>query len=134
MDIQYLDPVSIQTSEDVVSARQKVREVATRLGLSVINQTKIITAASELARNMIDYGRGGVMRTEEHRNGIKVGVKLIFEDNGPGIPDIEKAMTDGYTTGGGLGLGLSGARRLCNEFDIWSEVGKGTRISITQWK
>jgi serine/threonine-protein kinase RsbT len=126
--------ITINSSEDIVAARQKVRASAVRLGFSVINQTKLITAASELARNTLDYGGGGRMRIMELRNGIKAGLKLIFEDEGPGIPDIRQAMQDGWTSGGGLGLGLSGAKRLSHEFEIQSEAGKGTRVSIVQWK
>ncbi len=134
MDITNHETLSIQSSEDIVIARQKVRTVSAKIGFSVVGQTKIITAASELARNTLDYGGGGIMKIEELRNEVKSGVRLIFEDQGPGIPDIKLALTDGWTSGGGLGLGLSGARRLSHEFDLWSEVGKGTRVSITQWK
>jgi serine/threonine-protein kinase RsbT len=105
-----------------------------KLGFTVVNQTKVITAASELARNTLDYGGGGTLALEEIKNGARQGLRLVFEDQGPGIPDIEMAMTNGYTTGGGLGLGLSGAKRLTSEFKIHTEVGKGTRISIIQWK
>jgi serine/threonine-protein kinase RsbT len=134
VDITNHETLSIQSSEDIVIARQKVRTVSAKIGFSVVGQTKIITAASELARNTLDYGGGGIMKIEELRNEVKSGVRLIFEDQGPGIPDIKLALTDGWTSGGGLGLGLSGARRLSHEFDLWSEVGKGTRVSITQWK
>ncbi|RFC37479.1 MAG: serine/threonine-protein kinase RsbT [Candidatus Nitrotoga sp. SPKER] len=123
----------IQSSEDIVIARQKVRELAIKAGFNVVNQTKFITAASELARNTLDYGGGGYLTFEELINGNKKGLKLVFEDQGPGIDNIQLAMTDGYTTGKGLGLGLTGAKRLVNEFDLWTEVGKGTRISIIQW-
>lgn len=126
--------VGIRSSEDIVIARQKVREIAIKLGFGVVPQTKIVTAASELARNTLDYGGGGEMRLEEAANGARKGIKIVFEDQGPGIPNITLALTDGYTTGKGMGLGLSGAKRLVNEFDLWTEVGKGTRISIIQWK
>ena len=128
------ETLNIHSSEDIVMARQRVRAVAVKLGFSVVNQTKIITAASELARNNLDYGGGGNMSLEEVKRDSKIGIRLIFSDNGPGIPDLTLAMTNGYTTGGGLGLGLSGAKRLVSEFEIDTEVGKGTRVSITQWK
>jgi serine/threonine-protein kinase RsbT len=126
--------VTIRSSEDVVMARQKVRTLSTKLGFGVVMQTKLVTAASELARNTLDYGGGGSLEIEEVTRGIRPGLRLTFEDKGPGIADIALAMTDGYTSGKGLGLGLSGAKRLCDEFEIQSEVGVGTRITITQWK
>ncbi len=134
MDLAASETLPIASPEDIVSARQKVRAYAVRLGFSVINQTKVITAASELARNTLDYGGGGIMRLEELKNGVKAGLRLIFKDEGPGIPDVKQAMTDGWTSGGGLGLGLSGAKRLSHEFDIQTAPGKGTRVSIVQWK
>ena len=124
----------IRVSDDVVRIRQQVRNKSVELGFGLVDQTKIITAASELARNTLDYGGGGTMRIEALQNGARKGLRLIFEDNGPGIPDIELALKDGYTSGGGLGLGLSGAKRLSNEFDIHSVVGEGTRITIARWK
>lgn len=123
----------IQTSEDVVAVRQMVRQRAVELGFNLVDQTKIVTAASELARNTLQYGGGGTLRIEEVE-GPRRGLRLIFEDNGPGIANIELAMKDGYTTGNGLGLGLSGARRLSNEFKIDSEPGKGTRVTIVRWR
>jgi serine/threonine-protein kinase RsbT len=125
----------VRTSDDVSRARQAVRSWATKIGFSLVDQTKIVTAASELARNIIIYagGAGNLVLEEVHVDG-RQGLRLTFEDQGPGIPNIELALRDGYTTGGGLGLGLSGARRLSNEFDIKSEVGVGTRITITRWK
>jgi serine/threonine-protein kinase RsbT len=113
--------------------RRRVREVSGQLGLSLVDQTKIITAASELARNTIIYGGGGSMLIQT-LNGPRVGLRLTFEDQGPGIPDIELALRDGFTTGSGLGLGLGGSKRLVNEFDIVSRPGEGTRITITRWK
>jgi serine/threonine-protein kinase RsbT len=107
---------------------------AVEIGFNLVEQTKIVTAASELARNTIDHGGGGVARLQSLRNGGRAGLRLTFEDKGPGIPDVELALKDGYTTGGGLGLGLSGARRLSNEFEIQSRPGEGTRVSITRWK
>ena len=123
----------IRDSDDVVRVRQAVRVQAVAAGLGLVDQTKIVTAASELARNTLDYGGGGTARVETFTD-VRRGVRLTFEDQGPGIPDIEQALTDGFTTGGGLGLGLSGARRLCNEFDIRSAVGEGTRVTIARWR
>jgi serine/threonine-protein kinase RsbT len=134
MIVETSSEVSIRTSDDVVRVRQEVRAKALVAGLGLVDQTKIITAASELARNTLDYGRGGSCRIEVVRNGVRRGLNLVFEDDGPGIPDIDLALTDGYTSGGGLGLGLSGARRLSNEFEIHSEVGRGTRVRIARWK
>jgi serine/threonine-protein kinase RsbT len=124
----------ILTSEDVVGVRQAVRERAVELGFNLVDQTKIVTAASELARNTVTYGGGGVVRLERLEEGARRGLRLIFEDKGPGISNIELAMKDGYTTGNGLGLGLSGARRLSNEFAIDSRVGEGTRVTIVRWR
>ena len=134
MDAQHTETLPIQTSGDVVVVRQVVRTRAAELGLSLVDQTKIVTAASELARNTLDYGRGGQVRVELLKNESRTGIKLIFEDNGPGIKDIALAMTDGYTTGNGLGLGLSGSKRLVNDFEIDSRLGEGTRITIVRWK
>jgi len=114
--------------------RQLVRTRAAEIGLSLVDQTKIVTAASELARNTLDYGKGGHVQLQLLRNDTRAGIKLVFEDKGPGIKDIDLAMTDGYTTGNGLGLGLSGSKRLVNEFDIQSSPGQGTRITIVRWK
>jgi serine/threonine-protein kinase RsbT len=125
---------SISTSEDVVSVRQAVRQRAVELGFSLVDQTKIVTAASELARNTLEYGGGGTLRIEEILQGPRRGIRLVFEDNGPGIANIELAMKDGYTTGNGLGLGLSGAKRLSNEFFIESHPGEGTRVTIVRWR
>jgi serine/threonine-protein kinase RsbT len=126
--------LDIRSSEDVVRVRQAVRALAIRTGLSLIDQTKIVTAASELARNTLDYGGGGTLVLERLLNGVRAGVRLTFEDQGPGIADITLAMKDGYTTGSGLGLGLSGAKRLSNEFDLRSKPGEGTTVVITRWK
>jgi serine/threonine-protein kinase RsbT len=128
------ETMSIKSSEDVVRVRQVAREYATAQGLSLVDQTKIVTAASELARNTLDHGGGGTVRLEVINSEARRGLRLTFEDQGPGIPDIELALKDGYTTGGGLGLGLSGARRLSNEFEIFSRVGEGTRVMIARWK
>lgn len=128
------ETVEIQSSSDIVLVRQKVRTWAVQLGFSLVDQTKIVTAASELARNTVDYGKGGTIKLEALQQGIRKGLRLTFEDRGPGIPNIELALSDGYTTGGGFGLGLSGAKRLMHEFEIDSQVGKGTRVTITRWR
>jgi serine/threonine-protein kinase RsbT len=125
--------LDIRNSQDVVRVRQRVRSLAIEAGLSLVDQTKIVTAASELARNTLDYGGGGFVEAEVV-DGLRRGVRLIFLDEGPGINDIEAALRDGFTTGEGLGLGLGGARRLSSEFAIESVVGKGTRVTITRWK
>ena len=124
----------LRSGSDVVLVRQLVRTLAIEAGFTLVDQTKMVTAASELARNTIDYGGGGIVRFELINDGNRRGVRIAFEDQGPGIPDIEKALTDHYTTGNGLGLGLGGARRLVNEFDLTSKVGEGTRVVITRWK
>ena len=124
----------ISTPEDVVGVRQAVRQRAVDLGFSLVDQTKIVTAASELARNTLQYGGGGSLRIEEIFEGSRRGLRLTFEDNGPGIANIELAMKDGYTTSNGLGLGLSGAKRLSNEFSIDSRPGQGTRVTIVRWR
>lgn len=128
------DTLRIDHSDDVVRVRQKVRAQAIVAGLGLVDQTKIVTAASELARNTLDYGLGGTVRIETFTDMMKRGVRLTFEDKGPGIADMNLALTDGYTTGGGLGLGLSGARRLCSDFHLHSVVGEGTRITVARWK
>jgi serine/threonine-protein kinase RsbT len=124
----------IQTSEDVVRVRQLARERAVAQGFTLVDQTKLVTAASELARNTLEYGGGGEVLVEVLNDGIRKGVRLTFSDKGPGIADLDLALKDGYTTGGGLGLGLSGARRLSNEFAIDSKPGEGTRVAITRWR
>ena len=134
MAIVRHDTRAVRTSEDVVVVRQVVREWALSAGFSLVDQTKIITAASELARNVVVHGGGGTLRLESLNDDQRRGLRLVFEDQGPGIPDIERALRDGYTTGNGLGLGLGGARRLSNEFEIDSRPGAGTRIAITRWK
>jgi serine/threonine-protein kinase RsbT len=129
------ETIPVRKSSEVVGVRHAVRKWAVDLGFTLIEQTKIVTAASELARNMVDYGGGGVMRLQivTHENGRK-GLRLVFEDQGPGIADIQQALRDGFTSGNGMGLGLGGARRLSNEFDIASKPGEGTRVTITRWK
>ncbi|HYR06122.1 MAG TPA: anti-sigma regulatory factor [Longimicrobium sp.] len=124
----------LRAEDDVVRARQAVRSWAVELGFSLVDQTKLVTAASELARNTVVYGGGGTLRMEALEDGARKGLRLVFADEGPGIPDVETALRDGYTTGGGLGLGLGGARRLVNEFAIESQAGAGTRITVVKWK
>ncbi len=124
----------VRNSDDVVRVRQAVRSRAVTIGLSLVDQTKIITAASEIARNTVDYGGGGEVRLQVLRDGARRGVRLTFTDQGPGIADMSLALTDGYTSGKGLGLGLTGARRLCNEFDIKSTPGTGTVVTMARWK
>jgi serine/threonine-protein kinase RsbT len=126
--------LEIRSSEDVVRVRQAVRALAIRVGMSLVDQTKVVTAASELGRNTLDYGGGGSVTLERVTNGPRPGIRLIFEDQGPGIADLELALKDGYTTGGGLGLGLSGAKRLSSDFAIETKVGQGTKVTITRWK
>ena len=126
--------IGLRSMDDIIKARQLVRECAIFQGLSLVDQTKLVTAASELARNTMIHGGGGEMRLQALNDGPRRGVKVMFVDNGPGIPDIELAMKDGYTTKGGLGLGLSGSKRLVNEFEIDSKPGKGTTVCIVRWK
>jgi serine/threonine-protein kinase RsbT len=128
------ETLPVRSSHDIVIVRQVVRSWAIELGFNLVEQTKIVTAASELARNTIDHGGGGTARLQSVRDGGRTGLRLTFEDKGPGIADLNLALKDGYTTGGGLGLGLSGARRLSSEFDIESRPGEGTRVTITRWK
>jgi len=134
MQISKTETVEVHGSGEVVSVRHAVRRWAVELGFSLVEQTKIVTAASELARNMVDYGQGGMLTLEALENDRRRGLRLIFEDRGPGIADIDTAMRDGFTTGGGMGLGLGGAKRLSNEFEIRSAPGQGTRVAITRWK
>lgn len=124
----------IRSAEDVVGVRRAVREGSIAAGFSLVDQTKIVTAASELARNALEYGGGGTLTLEVLNDGARRGLRLVFEDQGPGIADVELALRDGFTTGGGLGLGLGGARRLVNEFSIESAPGKGTRVAVVRWK
>ncbi|HLL20536.1 MAG TPA: anti-sigma regulatory factor [Kofleriaceae bacterium] len=126
--------LEIQSNEDVVVVRQRAREQSQRAGFSLLDTTKLVTAASELARNTLEHGRGGTVEIELVTDGARHGVKMTFADEGPGIPDLQLALSDGYTSGGGLGLGLGGSRRLVNEFHIESEVGRGTRVTVVRWK
>jgi serine/threonine-protein kinase RsbT len=128
------EQVPLRGDEDVVRARQVTRQWAIELGFSLVDQTKIVTAASELARNTVIYGGGGDLRLEAMNDGARRGLRLVFEDQGPGIADVEQALRDGFTTGTGLGLGLGGARRLMNEFSISSQPGQGTRITAVRWR
>lgn len=128
------ETVEIRAAEDVVRVRQIVRQHAVESKFNLVDQTKIVTAASELARNTLQYGGGGTVLIETLLSGVKEGLRLTFEDHGPGIADVELALKDGFSTGTGLGLGLSGARRLSSEFDIVSTPGEGTRVVITRWK
>lgn len=134
MPVLLSEEHQIRQPEHVVLVRQAVRQKAVELGFNLVDQTKLVTAASELARNTLQYGGGGTLRLESLVDGIRRGLRLTFADEGPGIADIEQAMRDGFSTAGGLGLGLSGARRLSNEFHIDSRPGEGTRISITRWR
>ena len=124
----------LRGDQDIAGSRQLVRRLALQLGFSLVDQTKLVTATSELARNTVKYGGGGEMRAERVESGPHVGLKISFVDHGPGIPDVQQAMLDGFTTGAGLGLGLSGAKRLVNDFQIDTKVGEGTRVTITRWR
>lgn len=133
MSVVHTETFPVATESDIVVVRRRVREVSVQVGLSLVDQTKLVTAASELARNTVIYGGGGSMQLES-LNGPRLGIRLTFSDNGPGITDIDLALRDGFTTGSGLGLGLGGAKRLVSEFEIDSAVGKGTRVAVTRWK
>jgi serine/threonine-protein kinase RsbT len=128
------DTLPIRSEGDVVAVRQVTRSWAAELGFSLVDQTKVVTAASELARNTLIHGGGGSVRIETLAEGIRKGLRLSFEDHGPGIPDLDLALKDGYTTGGGLGLGLSGSKRLMSDFTIDSRVGEGTKVTVTKWR
>lgn len=128
------DILPIRLEQDVVLARQAVRRLAQEHGFGIVDQTKLVTAASELARNTLIYGGGGELRWETVLDGGRRGLRLHFIDEGPGIPDVQQALVDGWSSGSGLGLGLSGAKRLVNDFELQTEVGKGTRVTITRWK
>jgi serine/threonine-protein kinase RsbT len=132
--VEKSEKYDIRSSEDIVVVRQAVRTQAVALGFNLVDQTKIVTASSELARNTLTHGGGGTVSVEMVANGFRRGLRLNFEDQGPGIPDTSLALKDGYTTGDGMGLGLGGAKRLSHEFEIESEVGRGTRVSIVRWK
>lgn len=131
-EVQGLVP--LRSEEDIVASRQKVRVLSQQLKFSLVDQTKMITAASELSRNTLVHGGGGHMRWELVEDGVRRGLRLHFEDEGPGIRDVKLALTDGWTSGTGMGLGLPGSKRLVHEFDLHSRPGEGTRVSITRWK
>jgi serine/threonine-protein kinase RsbT len=134
MQVASSESLDLVTEADIVKARQMVRQYAQSAKFSLVDQTKIVTAASELARNTVKHGGGGVMTVDVVLNGVNEGVRVCFADQGPGIADMGLAMTDGWTSGGGLGLGLSGSKRLSNEFEIESSPGQGTRVTIVRWK
>ena len=134
MSVLRDEKLPLRSTEDIAIVRQAVRVWASEIGFGLIDQTKIVTATSELGRNTVQHGLGGTARIEVLNDGPRKGIRITFEDSGPGIPDIELAMRDGYSTGGGMGLGLSGSKRLSNEFAIESEVGRGTRVTIARWK
>src|SRR5262245_58176587 len=134
MVVQKSDTLPVRTEQDIVAVRQIVRKLTQEVKFSLVDQTKMVTAASELARNTVIYGGGGDVRWEIIVDGIRTGLRLAFKDEGPGIPNLELAMMDGWTSGSGLGMGLSGSKRLVNEFDLQSEPGKGTCVTITRWK
>lgn len=134
MPVQKTETLPIRTEQDVVSVRQAVKAWAAQLSFSLVDQTKIVTAASELGRNTFIYGGGGSAKLEMLSEGVRRGLRVTFEDQGPGIPDIDQALQDGYTSGKGIGLGLSGSKRLVNEFKITSRVGEGTTVMIIRWK
>jgi len=134
MAVTRADVLPVRTEQDIVIVRQTVRKLAQEAAFSLVDQTKIVTAASELARNTVVYGGGGELRWEILVDGGRTGLRLTFTDQGPGIANIELAMMDGWTSGTGLGMGLSGSKRLVNEFEIESQPGKGTRVTIARWK
>jgi serine/threonine-protein kinase RsbT len=133
MEVLKSESLPVRTSEDVVNVRTSVRKLATELRFGIVDQTKIVTAASEIARNTVDYGRGGTLQMNAIHNGLKTGLRLIFTDQGPGIRDLDQALTDGYSSGNGMGLGLGGTRRLMDEFNIASKLSEGTIVTITKW-
>lgn len=134
MNVLRRELLPLKNSNDIVMARQKVRQWSIEIRFSLVDQTKLVTAASELARNALDHGKGGEMTIEQLANGTKAGLRLTFEDQGPGIPNLEQALTDGFTSGSGMGLGLGGSKRLVNEFSIESVVGRGTKIVVARWR
>jgi serine/threonine-protein kinase RsbT len=134
MQVARTETAPVRTESDIVNVRRMTRVWATECTFSLVDQTKMVTAASELARNAVIYGGGGTVKMEILSDGVRKGLRLTFEDRGPGISDVERAMSDGYSSGSGLGLGLGGARRLVNEFDIRSGPGQGTTVVITRWK
>jgi serine/threonine-protein kinase RsbT len=134
MSLIRSDTLQLRAEQDIVLARQMVRRLSQEAGFSLVDQTKMVTAASELARNTVTYGKGGTLFWELLVDGLKKGLRLTFKDEGPGIADVGLAMTDGWTSGGGLGMGLTGSKRLVNEFELETAPGKGTRVTIARWK
>jgi serine/threonine-protein kinase RsbT len=134
VNVEKHEEVAIATDDDIVRVRQRVRDWAVQLGFGLVDQTKLVTAASELARNTLVYGQGGTLLLEAVLNDSRRGLRLTFEDRGPGMADVDLALKDGFTTGKGLGLGLSGARRLSHDFQLTSKPGEGTRVVIGRWK
>lgn len=134
MQVASTSSLGLEAEPDIVRARQVVRQFAQSCDFSLVDQTKLVTAASELARNTVKHGGGGLMTIDVLHDGGRRGVRVRFEDEGPGIADLGLAMTDGWTSGGGLGLGLTGSKRLSNEFEIESSLGRGTRVTIVRWK
>lgn len=134
MSIIRTETLKLQSSDDIVRVRQIVRNWLVEMKFGLVDQTKMVTATSELARNTVEYGGGGSARLEALENNARRGLRIVFEDHGPGIPDIDLALKDGYTSGVGLGVGLGGSKRLVNEFDIWSVPGEGTRVTIVMWR
>lgn len=134
MDVKRTETLPVETEQDIVAVRQAVRKLSQELKFSLVDQTKMVTAASELARNTLIHGGGGTMCWEIIASGIRTGLRLCFEDHGPGIANLELAMMDGWTSGSGLGMGLSGSKRLVNDFDLQSVPGQGTKVTITRWK
>jgi serine/threonine-protein kinase RsbT len=134
MTVQKSETLAVQSDSDIVFVRQRVRAWAVEMQFSLVDQTKLVTAASELARNTVEHGHGGELCMEVVSNEVKKGLRLTFADRGPGIPDVPMALKDGFSTGGGMGLGLSGSRRLVHDFDLQSKPGEGTRVMVTRWK
>ena len=134
MLVRRREVLPLRTDHDIVRARQAVRTLTIELGFGLVDTTKIVTASSELGRNTLQHGGGGTLTMEAVEDGFRRGVRLVFEDQGKGIADIARAMQDGFTTGTGMGLGLGGSRRLMHDFDVQSEVGKGTRVTAVRWK
>jgi len=134
MSVVKTETLELRNEQDIVLARQAVRRLSQACGFSLVDQTKMVTAASELARNTVTYGQGGTVVCETILDGARTGLRLTFADSGPGIADVSLAMTDGWTSGNGLGMGLTGAKRLVNEFDLDTKPGSGTRVTITRWK
>lgn len=134
MNVEKTSTIPVLVESDVVKVRQSVRTIAVEIGLSLVDQTKVVTAASELGRNLLIYGGGGEVILDLVNNDIRRGVRVAFVDEGPGIADLDQALRDGFTSGSGMGLGLGGAKRLVNDFELVSKPGEGTRVTITKWR